>query len=193
MMNGPYARISVLTPHDGDTIDFEAGYVRHLGWHHRANDPWSWFGWTVWAGDRQRWFVYATFGHTAAELDHPISPLEDERDSVANVTPHAQFTGSALYEFLPSVSRGTATPASWIVTTRPCSWSGVGHGAWAVRVHDLAPWDTHTSPIERFHFAKGSFGNSRSNSTPRVRRNSSRSCKGMKEGSWAVSSDFDSV
>lgn len=25
MLQGPYARISVLRPHDGDTVDFEAG------------------------------------------------------------------------------------------------------------------------------------------------------------------------
>lgn len=27
---GPYARIAVLKPHDGQTIEFEAGYIRHL-------------------------------------------------------------------------------------------------------------------------------------------------------------------
>src|SRR5262245_46368148 len=68
-----YARIAVLHPNAGDTIDFEAGYIRHLDWHRQARDPWTWFGWTVWAGERQRWFVYATFGHTAAELDHPVN------------------------------------------------------------------------------------------------------------------------
>ena len=26
-----YARISFLRPHDGDTVDFEAGYTHHLG------------------------------------------------------------------------------------------------------------------------------------------------------------------
>src|SRR5690242_2451109 len=69
---GPYARISLLRPHDGDTVDFEAGYVRHLDWHRRAGDQWIWYGWNIWAGERQRWFVYATFGHTAAELDNPV-------------------------------------------------------------------------------------------------------------------------
>ncbi len=68
---GPYARIALLRPHDGDTVDFEAGYIRHLEWHRQAKDDWTWFGWTIWAGDRQRWFVYATFGHSAASLDHP--------------------------------------------------------------------------------------------------------------------------
>src|SRR6185436_11251550 len=108
--SGPYARIAILRPHDGDTVDFEAGYIRHLEWHRQAKDPWVWFGWTIWAGERQRSFVYATFGHSAASLDNPVPPAEDERDNVANVTPHAQFAGNALYEFLPELSRGDGEP-----------------------------------------------------------------------------------
>ena len=107
---GPYARIAMLRPHDGDTVEFEAGYIRHLEWHRQAKDTWVWYGWTIWAGERQRWFVYATFGHTAASLDNPVAPAEDERDNISNVTPHAQFLGNALYEYLPVLSRGTGTP-----------------------------------------------------------------------------------
>jgi hypothetical protein len=107
---GPYARIAVLRPHDGGTIDFEAGYIRHLAWHSQACDPWIWYGWTIWAGERQRWFVYATFGHSAAGLDNSVSPAEDERDNISNVTPHAHFVGNAVYEYLPGLSRGTGEP-----------------------------------------------------------------------------------
>jgi hypothetical protein len=107
---GPYARIAVLRPHDGNTVGFEAGYIRHLDWHRQAKDNWTWYGWTIWAGERQRWFVYATFGHTAASLDSPVTPAEDERDNILNVTPHAQFLGNALYEYLPELSRGTGEP-----------------------------------------------------------------------------------
>jgi hypothetical protein len=107
---GPYARIAVLRPFDGNTVDFEAGYIRHLEWHRQARDTFVWYGWTVWAGERQRWFVYATFGHSAASLDSPVAPAEDERDNVANVTPHAQFVSNALYEHLPALSRGTGVP-----------------------------------------------------------------------------------
>jgi hypothetical protein len=107
---GPYARIAVLRPHDGDTVDFEAGYIRHLDWHRQAGDKWVWYGWTITYGDRQRWFVYASFGHAAADFDNPVSPADDERDNVLNVTPHAQFVGNALYEFLPDVSRGAGEP-----------------------------------------------------------------------------------
>jgi len=110
MVDGPYARISVLRPHDGDTVDFEAGYIRHLDWHRQAKDTWTWYGWTIWAGERQRWLVYASFGHSASALDHPVSPADDERDNIVNVTPHAHFAGSALYEYLPALSRGTGEP-----------------------------------------------------------------------------------
>jgi hypothetical protein len=107
---GPYARIAILRPHDGDTVDFEAGYIRHLEWHRQAKDTWVWYGWTIWAGERQRWFVYASFGHTAADLSNPVAPLEDERDNISNVTPHCEFAGNILYEFLPRLSRGTGVP-----------------------------------------------------------------------------------
>jgi hypothetical protein len=107
---GPYARIAVLRPHDGDTTDFEAGYIRHLDWHKQAGDTWTWYGWTVTYGDRQRWFVYATFGHEASDFDNPVPPADDERDNIANVTPHAEFVGNTLYEFLPDTSRGSAEP-----------------------------------------------------------------------------------
>ena len=107
---GPYARIAILRPHDGDTVGFEAGYIRHLEWHRQAKDTWAWYGWTVWAGERPRWFVYATFGHSAASLDNPVSPADDERDNISNVTPHVEFVGNAVYEYLPGLSQGTGVP-----------------------------------------------------------------------------------
>src|SRR3989449_1421004 len=107
---GPYARIAILRPHDGLTIDFEAGYIRHLAWHQQARDPWIWYGCSVWADERQRWFIYATFGHSAASLDSAVAPAEDERDNVVNVAPHVEYVGNAVYEYLPGLSRGTGEP-----------------------------------------------------------------------------------
>jgi len=107
---GPYARIAVLRPHDGQTVEFEAGYLRHLEWHRQARDPWVWYGWSIWAGDRYRWFVYATFGHSATSLDSAVTPADDERDNVLNVAPHAEWVENGLYEYLPIVSRGAGEP-----------------------------------------------------------------------------------
>jgi len=108
---GPYARIAFLRARDGNTVDFEAGYVRHLEWHRRAGDAWAWYGWTISHGDRQRSLVYATFGHAAGDFDSAVSPAEDESDTSINVLAHSEFTGSGLYEFLPAISRGTGVPA----------------------------------------------------------------------------------
>ncbi len=77
---GPYARIAIMRALDGHSVDWEAGYIRHLEWHRQAKDTFAWYSYSVWAStERQRWIIYATFGHTAAELSNPVSPAEDER------------------------------------------------------------------------------------------------------------------
>jgi hypothetical protein len=96
---------------DGHSVDWEAGYIRHLEWHRQAKDTFAWYSYSVWAStERRRWITYATFGHTAAELSNPVSPAEDERDNLINVLPHAQFLGNGVYEFLPALSRGNGVP-----------------------------------------------------------------------------------
>lgn len=108
---GPYARIAIMRALDGHSVDWEAGYIRHLEWHRQAKDPFNWYSYSVWASaERQRWIIYATFGHTASELSNPVSPAEDERDNLINVLPHAQFIGNGIYEFLPALSRGNGVP-----------------------------------------------------------------------------------
>jgi hypothetical protein len=104
---GPYARIAVMRAIDGHGVEWEEGYIRHLEWHRRVKDPFKWFSYSVWASSaRQQWIVYATFGHAASSLSNPILPADDERDSLVNVLPHAQFLGNSIYEYLPAMSRG---------------------------------------------------------------------------------------
>ena len=109
---GPYARIAIMRALDeSHTVDLEAGYVRHLDWHRQVKDPFNWYSYSLWASsERQRWIIYATFGHTAAELSNPVSPAEDERDTIINILPHVQFRGNGVYEFLPALSRGNGVP-----------------------------------------------------------------------------------
>ena len=109
--SGPYARIAIMRALEGHSVEWEAGYIRHLEWHRRAKDTFNWYSYSLWAStERQRWIIYATFGHTAAELSNPVSPAEDERDNLLNVLPHAQFLGNGIYEFLPALSRGNGVP-----------------------------------------------------------------------------------
>ena len=109
--SGPYARIAIMRAVDGHSVEWEAGYIRHLEWHRQAKDPFAWYSYSVWASsEHQRWIIYATFGHTGAELSNPVLPAEDERDNLINVLPHAQFLGNWIYEFLPALSRGNGVP-----------------------------------------------------------------------------------
>ena len=108
---GPFARIAIMRALDGHFVELEAGYRRHLEWHRQAKDTFAWYSYSVWASDRRpRSIIYATFGHTADELSHPVSPADDERDNVINVLPHAQYLGNSIYRFLPDVSRGNGIP-----------------------------------------------------------------------------------
>jgi hypothetical protein len=109
---GPYARIAVMRAlNEGQSVDWEQGYVRHIEWHRQAKDAFNWYSYSISVStERQRWILYATFGHTAAELSNPVSPAEDERDTIVNLLPHVQFMGSAIYEFLPALSRGSGVP-----------------------------------------------------------------------------------
>lgn len=106
---GPYARIAIMRAIDGHGVEWEEGYIRHLEWHRRVKDPFNWYSYSVWASaERQRWIVYATFGHAASSLSNPILPADDERDNLVNVLPHAQFLGNWIYEYVPALSRGNS-------------------------------------------------------------------------------------
>lgn len=106
---GPFARIAIMRAIDGHSVEWEEGYIRHLEWHRQVKDPFKWYSYTVWAStERQRWILYATFGHAASSLSNPWMPAEDERDNLVNVLPHAQFLGNQVYEYLPALSRGHA-------------------------------------------------------------------------------------
>jgi len=106
---GPFARIAIMRAIDGHSVEWEEGYIRHLEWHRQVKDPFKWYSYLVWAStERQRWIIYATFGHAANSLSNPWMPAEDERDNLVNVLPHAQFLGNWVYEYLPALSRGNA-------------------------------------------------------------------------------------
>lgn len=106
---GPFARIAIMRAIDGHGAEWHEGYIRHLEWHRRVKDPFTWYSYEVWASsERQRWIIYATFGHAASSLSNPILPADDERDNLVNVLPHAQFLGNWIYEYLPALSRGNS-------------------------------------------------------------------------------------
>jgi hypothetical protein len=110
---GLYARIGFFRALDGHWSEMETGYVRHLEWHRRAKDPWAWYGYAVTAStERYAWILYATFGHSAAELASPVALGEDWSDALSTFFPHAKIQEEGAYEFLPALSRGDGVPTA---------------------------------------------------------------------------------
>ena len=54
--------------------DFEEGYTRHLTWHRKNDDGWTWYGWTTISGEHFGYFVDGTFFHAWSDLDSPVNP-----------------------------------------------------------------------------------------------------------------------
>lgn len=128
--SGPFARIAIMRALDGHGVEWEEGYIRHLEWHRQVKDPFKWYSYAVWASsERQRWIIYATFGHAAASLSSPFLPAEDERDNLVNVLPHAQFLGNWVYEYLPALSRGNANGVPTPMLRAEYVTVEVNHGA----------------------------------------------------------------
>jgi len=108
--SGEFARIVIIKPKPGATADFVAGYERHLMWHKKNNDPWTWYGWFFVLGDRLGQFMDGTFGHALTNLDNAVLPAEDAADNQVNVVPYGDFLSHGIYERLPAISRGPVLP-----------------------------------------------------------------------------------
>src|SRR5579862_3925192 len=85
--------------------DFTLGDQRHLDWHRSQNDPWLWPGWTIASGDRQGFFLDATFFHPWTDFDNPhAKPADDVANWTVNVEPYADVRSSAHYDGIPSLT-----------------------------------------------------------------------------------------
>lgn len=107
---GPFARMVVIQPKPGQNTVFEQGYQRHLDWHRKAGDRWTWHGWSFVLGERLGMFMDGTFGHAAANFDAAVQPAADAADNAANVTPHADFLTHGIYRRLEAASVGQPLP-----------------------------------------------------------------------------------
>lgn len=101
-----------------DRANFEAGYRRHLDWHHAAGDSLSWFGWDVLAGPRPDGFVDGVFGVPFGALDVRVDPAGDRADAAANVLPHADPVSREMIAVRPDLSSATpledGTPTAFV-------------------------------------------------------------------------------
>jgi hypothetical protein len=98
------ARVVVIKPHAGQQRDFQLGYQRHLEWHRKNKDPWTWYGWRIATGERVGCFMDGTFGHAWKDFDAAVNPSGDAADNALNVAPYADFISVEHIERLAGVS-----------------------------------------------------------------------------------------
>jgi hypothetical protein len=102
--NGNVARLVLWQAKPGMSRDLEEGYKRHLEWHRKNGDLWTWYGWTIISGDRFGYFVDGTFFHAWTDLDSPVSPAADAADNIVNVFPYGEVRSAAIYEAIPGLT-----------------------------------------------------------------------------------------
>ena len=106
------ARMVAIKPREGQDVQFERGYKRHLEWHRANKDTWRWYGWSVISGERQGYFIDGSFGHAWSDFDAPVAPPAGDRaDNELNVGPFAHFLSVASYVLLPELSSSSALEA----------------------------------------------------------------------------------
>lgn len=98
-------RLTFIEPKQGMHRDLEEGYKRHLAWHARKNDPWTWLGWTIVLGERWGTMVDASLDHTAEELSRPVDPAEDAADNERNSLPYAARLETYIVRYRDDLGR----------------------------------------------------------------------------------------
>jgi hypothetical protein len=91
--------VHAFTVKPGMTKQFEEGRKRHMDWHRKQNDSWSWQLWEVMTGEATGSYYSITFGHSWKDLDAWEQKLGDTDtvDSNANMMPYLGGETSSLW------------------------------------------------------------------------------------------------
>jgi hypothetical protein len=101
------ARVYVTVPKPGMTKQYEEGRKRHMEWHRKQNDAWTWEIWQVITGEGTGAYLSISSGHSWKDFDDWDQKLEegDTADGAVNMQPYLAATTASIWEYLPKVSR----------------------------------------------------------------------------------------
>ena len=100
-------RVYVMVPKSGMVKQFEEGRKRHMEFHKKQNDTWSWLTWEIETGEGAGGYLSTTFGHTFADFDTWEAKLgaADAADSAANLAPYLTDNGdNGIWMVLKDIS-----------------------------------------------------------------------------------------
>lgn len=121
---GTIARLYEARVKDGMEAQYEEGRKRHMDFHKKAGDTWTWSTWQVETGPRVGTYFVASGGHHWKDFDAWDAKMAepDTADGARNLAPYTAGGGNAFYDFMANVSRpdpsGTISKMSQITIFR---------------------------------------------------------------------------
>jgi hypothetical protein len=98
------------TPKPGMTKQLEEGRKRHMDFHRKQNDTWTWSVWQVETGDSTGSYLSTSFGHSWQDLDAWEQKMgtADTADGAVNLSPYAASTTASIWMVMKEASRPPA-------------------------------------------------------------------------------------
>lgn len=95
----------VSKPKAGSVQQFEAGRKKHMAFHKKANDTFTWLTWEVISGPELGSYVVGTGGHAWKDFDgREKFDADDTADVAANLTPYTESTRNTFWVYRPDLS-----------------------------------------------------------------------------------------
>jgi len=119
---GNVAEINFQVPKVGMTKQYEAGRKKHMDWHKRQNDTWTWYTWQITSGEFTGTYITASLGHEWKDFDGREKFLaSDLADLAVNVGPTLEKTTVHYYVRRDDISvnpgAGGGAPSAMLAVT----------------------------------------------------------------------------
>jgi hypothetical protein len=100
-------RVYSMVPKAGMVKQFEDGRKRHMDFHRKSNDTWTWLTWEITTGPATGSYFSTTFGHTWKDFDTWEAKLGagDAADGAVNLDPYIASGVTSIWMVMPAVSR----------------------------------------------------------------------------------------
>ena len=94
-------------PKSGMIKQLEEGRKRHMDFHRKQNDTWTWAIWQVETGESTGSYFSTSFGHSWQDLDAWEQKMgtADIADGAANLAPYAASTTASIWMVMKDLSR----------------------------------------------------------------------------------------
>ncbi len=108
---GTLARGFTVTVSPKNVLAFEEAYKKHIEWHAKKEDKWTWDTWQVAAGEDVGRYVIRTPGHHWADFDSPPFGMEDRDHFLEHCAAYVDSVSSVFTDVMSDVSKLPAPDA----------------------------------------------------------------------------------